>query len=160
MAKYRYNYRIDYNLTGYTIKNSEGVVDFLRSIGITIQNGSEKDEFFWLYTEITEEEVAFQWTKSLTNKEVLIGYTLNLDLKKQPIHIISLEDLIFLISDKIRYAVYGFQLGLNLIENWRPIDIYSLNTDSLFDNYFDWRILKEPNKTKQLEYQRTCFKIN
>jgi len=157
---YRYNYRINYDLTGYTVKNTEKLVEFLRSVGITIQHGSENDEFFWLYTEITEEEVPFQWSKSISTSCVENGYTLNYELKKQPIHIISLNDLVFLISDKIRYSIYGLSFGLKLIENWKPTDIYSLNNYELFDNYFNWRIKKDPKETKKLERLRTCFKVN
>ena len=152
----RFNYRVNAELTGFTIQNEENTVSFLRSVGISVQTTDESCDYFWFYTD-RNDDIIFQWTKGVTSVDVEAGYTLNLDYEKQLINLIGFDEFFTIIKDNICYAPYGFQFKLSDILNWKPIILSDIGMDYLYDDYFSWRIEESPSDKDRLLRLKELF---
>jgi len=153
----RFNIIINKNLTGLTLKNTLSTRNFLRKLDVIIQLSTEETaDYFYLYT---EDEIFYsQWTAEVSQKDIDNKFFTNGLNEKKSIILISLTDFIQIVKNNIFYSPYGLSYGLSVFDNWKRVKIKDLNNQNLYNEYFDWRIEKTPEKREKLEYLREALK--
>jgi len=150
MNKNKLNFIINKNLTNLTLKNENGLVEFLRKINIPIQKQEENMEYFWFYTEYEDAgEIKYQYTKGLSQIEINNGFHLNYNNEKLNIKLIDFTNFLTKIENELYFQPYGLNYKTTLLRSWKKISIELIEGNNLIKEYFEWKIKTAINEKEK-----------